>query len=544
MVVLRSREVLPTKPASKPLTNRATPEPVTPVQFRELSTRQSPLSLTPNLETHQLDSDSGSASFRRRSLRIASKSVPDNGCIQNEPRSRNSAATMRSVEEKEGIEEGNRCPLLDQINNVGSAEVNGVGMDVDGNFSGILNLRSGKRVVRRRVGYSGYNSVTEAGTERKGKGLISDKNGSSKRTSELVIEGKGKGKLGEEKKFDNGHVVENLNDNAIREMIETGEGSEVAGVDEKLEEKQNPDESDNSRGRKRCAREEIRKRGEDVFVTVKLEKTQNQSSNSRLRRRYSQEEKGKEKLIDDASVSNGKDALDLELELKSKVKEFVDSMGDNVALESERNTRNANTRRNGSRMEQFRDIARKNASRFANFDLQEKEEERLSPQVDVEMAYVEENQKIEDWPGPFSTAMKIIRDRTNKLNLQQGPSILEKATSVPITWIPRNSQGSNRSRAFVVPLLQELCMKVLVDNCEAVTSLEHVPDALRHRLCHLLCSCRRMNSNFLDLLVRGSPTEIRIKDCSWLTEEDFVKCFEACDTNNLTVFIQDLLFIY
>ncbi|XP_050216200.1 uncharacterized protein LOC126667272 [Mercurialis annua] len=253
--------------------------------------------------------------------------------------------------------------------------------------------------------------------------------------------------------------------------------------------------------------------------------------------RYSTEEKGKAKFDDDASNSADKDALELELE--SKVKDLVASLGDsvNVALENERQTRNinrnidTNTRKNERRMDQFRDIARRNASRFAQFNHQE--EEILPPEVDAQVPSAEENEEIEDWPGPFSTAMKIIRDRTKKLN-SPGISTLDKAQSVPITWVPRSGQGLNWSRASA-PSLQDLCMKIIVRNADAVSSLDHVPDALRHRLCQLLCDCRKMNSCFLDLLVRGSPTEIRIKDCSWMTEEEFVKSFESCATNNLKV---------
>ncbi|KAF2304101.1 hypothetical protein GH714_027224 [Hevea brasiliensis] len=180
---------------------------------------------------------------------------------------------MPSIEEKEGIEERNADPLVDQIFNVG--------------------------------------------TERKHKGLNFEENGSGKPKSGHVTKGQGKGKLGEVEKFNVGHVVGNLNDNAISKMVETGERIKVGGVNEKLEENQNVDASDNSRGRKRCGR---RHGGE----------------------------------------------------------ELVDSLGDNVSLESERRTRNSNTRINESRMEQFRDIARKNASRFAHFDIQEEEGEHLS----------------------------------------------------------------------------------------------------------------------------------------------------------------------
>jgi DNA repair protein RAD7 len=44
-----------------------------------------------------------------------------------------------------------------------------------------------------------------------------------------------------------------------------------------------------------------------------------------------------------------------------------------------------------------------------------------------------------------------------------------------------------------------------------------------------------MDLHFLDLLVQGSPTEICVPDCSWLTEEEFTECFKNCDTSNLMV---------
>ncbi|KAJ0030269.1 hypothetical protein Pint_13494 [Pistacia integerrima] len=72
-------------------------------------------------------------------------------------------------------------------------------------------------------------------------------------------------------------------------------------------------------------------------------------------------------------------------------------------------------------------------------------------------------------------------------------------------------------------------------NADAMTSLENVPDALRHKLTVMLCNSRRMNSHFLDLLVTGSPTEILLCECSWLTEEQFTESFQDCDTSNLTV---------
>ncbi|XP_015572876.1 uncharacterized protein LOC8281183 [Ricinus communis] len=429
MVMLRSRKIL--CPSTKSL-----PEPVTPAQTREPSTRRL------SLPSHELGSDS----TRRRSLRLASKSVPRD---QNGSRKRK----ISSIEkEKEETEEQNSAFQVNDNDNVDSEM--------------ILSLRSGKRVVKRKVEYdSGENLVIEA--------------------KDLNVE-----------------EFENVSD----------KDKGKAKLTEKLMEKQSVVEGN-------CS------------SRLEVNKFSHESSNSmRTKRRYSREEKGKANLDDDGlSNSIGKD----ELELQSKVKELGHSLGENVVLlpGNERQTMNINTsNKNESRMDQFRDIATRNASRFAQFDRQE--DENLPSEVDnVEISSVEENERIEDWPGPFSTAMKIIRDRANMRNSQQGASTLEKPQSVPITWVPTR----NRQSRTCVPSLQELCMRIIVKNVDAVTSLDHVPDALRHRLCQLLCDCRKMNSSFLDLLVRGSPTEIRVKDCSWMSEEELVKCFEGCDTNNLSV---------
>jgi hypothetical protein len=111
-------------------------------------------------------------------------------------------------------------------------------------------------------------------------------------------------------------------------------------------------------------------------------------------------------------------------------------------------------------------------------------------------------------------------------------SIKNKSTTV--NWVPRRSQDHHGSKPLV-PSLLELSMKILVKNTDAITSLEGVPDELKHRLSQLLCDSRRMNTHFFDLLVCGSPAEVRLRDCSWLTEEQFTKSFEDCDTKHLMV---------
>ncbi|XP_076920371.1 EIN3-binding F-box protein 1-like [Bidens hawaiensis] len=50
----------------------------------------------------------------------------------------------------------------------------------------------------------------------------------------------------------------------------------------------------------------------------------------------------------------------------------------------------------------------------------------------------------------------------------------------------------------------------MAENVDAITSLESVPDALRHKLTQALCDSRKMNHHFLNLLASKSPTEIRV----------------------------------
>lgn len=193
--------------------------------------------------------------------------------------------------------------------------------------------------------------------------------------------------------------------------------------------------------------------------------------------------------------------------------------------ESSVNAQNQNG--NASRNQHFRDFAERNASRFARFDVQMEEEEESSDKEEVE-------QQFEDWPGPFSTAMKIIKDREENTIGVPFSSDIERSSS-PIVWAPRRSDSFTSPPPPRAPSLQELSMRVLVKNADAITSLDYVPDSLRVQLCQLLCDSRRMDVHFLDLLVRGSPTGICVPDCSWLTEEQFTECFKNCDTSNLMV---------
>lgn len=285
---------------------------------------------------------------------------------------------------------------------------------------------------------------------------------------------------------------------------------------------------------------------------------------------FSREEKGKTKVLEEDSVTRAAGQVELEHDFeeangnteridkgKEKLDELNLSLKSVAILESKSETRveteNSNAAPNFSdstpsqepaisyaesrraHQEYFRNVAKKNAHRFAHFSSQEEEENdnnfANAPGGDIPQPEI--NRETEDWPGPFSTAMKIIRDRVMNARLQQGkPSGKGKAASV--LWVPKKVKKCNIQKKSA-PSLQDLCLSVLVKNADAITSLDCVPDNMRHKLSHLLCNARRMDSHFLQLLVHGSPTEIHLGDCSWLTEDAFTGAFEQCDFSNLTV---------
>ncbi|KAI3833409.1 hypothetical protein MKW92_017599, partial [Papaver armeniacum] len=131
------------------------------------------------------------------------------------------------------------------------------------------------------------------------------------------------------------------------------------------------------------------------------------------------------------------------------------------------------------------------------------------------------DQEVEDQPGPFSTAMRRIKQNETK------PYIEWKGTTDP-------------ERKRVTPKLEDMSINLLAKHVEAVSSLRGVPDVLRNKLSNVLCDSRRMDSHSMELLTSGSATEIRVKDCSWLTEEQFSKIMMGCDTRNLTILQLDL----
>ncbi|KAI4335217.1 hypothetical protein L6164_013884 [Bauhinia variegata] len=405
----------------------------------------------------------------------------------------------------------------------------------DEGSQGFLNLRSGKRVVKRGMelgnpsfhgndhlqGKIAENSKYPERGDDLGNGISTNKNGSAKRSRKTRKEDKRKEESEKGDSTSTGIDAVKLN---FEFETHSFTGHAVQIDDSKLVDERKAEGGDR-RGKKKLG-----DTSEQGVVTGNMEggaSVHHEGSTSR--KRLSREEKGKGPMTEDELSPNVIHKAELALESKKK------SSGDNsnsdvnrltvnnAALQNQEELRNTNARGNRF-MERFRDIARENASRFAHFAADE-EDDHSSPEAEVEP-------ETEDWPGPFSTAMKIIEDRAKKSMLAGSASSERKAAS--ITWVPKRDKGQICAKVSV-PSLQELSLNIVAKNADALVSLESVPDALKHKLSQLLCDSRRMNAHIFKLLVGGSPTEIRLRDCSWLTEEEFTKSFQMCDTTNLVV---------
>ncbi|KAL4563754.1 hypothetical protein LXL04_027799 [Taraxacum kok-saghyz] len=254
----------------------------------------------------------------------------------------------------------------------------------------------------------------------------------------------------------------------------------------------------------------------------------------KTRKRFSTEDKQKGVMVDDDSKEPGLEKkINISDAEELKIEDVNDTI-ENVTLQQEAIKKAETSTRN---KERFKSVARENASKFAYFSPQE-EVPLEDEEEEVELPQTKSYHDMEDWPGPFSTAMKIIKDReaNSKTNTSQQNSLTSNKLplTVPLIWVPKVKQNHQIMKR-TPPSLQELCMSIMAENVDAISSLESVPDVLRHRLTQQLCDTRKMNHHFLNLLASGSPSEIRIRDCSWLTEENFTKTIENTDTSKLTV---------
>ncbi|KAG1334288.1 putative DNA repair protein rhp7 [Cocos nucifera] len=296
-------------------------------------------------------------------------------------------------------------------------------------------------------------------------------------------------------------------------------------------------------------------------------------------RRYSYKEKGKAKLeVDVRRTEKASEDMALELgavlgdreeengrmaggtggknynaEEKGKgkfvgVDDFLSTVGSIGAEEVERHSRDedglveqrisgrSKVGQKGSRREAERNKAMELAPKFAFFKPEEHGAEGEEEEEEEEVEDLVPGTDDEDWPGPFSTAMKIIEERAERLKARElrFSSTKNNSTEVGIQWMPSKDKKC-KTMGGPIPLLKDLCLKVLSDNAEEIESLEGIPDVIKHKLILMLCSSRKMSARILGLLMSGTPTEIHLSDCSWATEAEFEGFLIQCNTDSLKV---------
>ncbi|KAL3535525.1 hypothetical protein ACH5RR_003986 [Cinchona calisaya] len=558
MTVLRSREIVPRmiseKTPAKTL-DIGVFEPETPVKTLEGSNHQlttSPLSLSAKARSQDAKEGLrfGSGSLRRRSPRLASKLELNEGL-----------EAFKSLSHKcKGFDTGNEGNLYNGVNlgtTVSEAksdagtrlgeglveatlmELNESGLLADSGSFGRCNDgdESVKKGPRKRKSGTGLELVGQDQNEKKVLNL---------RSGRKVVKRGGKGRTGDSFEAIESDVADELcsgNDTGCMSNGFGGNGDFGAkgeGAENGCRNKEKKSISED-RGKGKV-RENASFTSGVALLKLKLEDkeaggnmtgTDMQVQTRSLRRK----EKGEEKLVENGLSSKSLDSIECKSETKmEKQNEAVASSSSLAEDTSSQNAEQINMTMNAERRvhrERFRDIARRNASRFAHFSSQEGEENNAADVTAREIPS-SENTEIEDWPGPFSTAMKIIKDRQMNASMQQLNSSLGKRAVATVKWTPKKDRQHNLQKQLV-PSLQDLCLTILVKNADAITSLDGIPDVLRHRLSQLLCDSRRMSSQFFGLLVHGSPTEVHLRDCSWLSEEIFMRTFEGCDISNLTV---------
>lgn len=91
------------------------------------------------------------------------------------------------------------------------------------------------------------------------------------------------------------------------------------------------------------------------------------------------------------------------------------------------------------------------------------------------------------------------------------------------------------TRHRTAPTLTELCMRVLAENSEAIESLHLVPDHLKKKISSLVSDSSKVDKAFMQLLVDDSPSEVSVKNCVDLEEEDLTQILSECDRVSLQV---------
>ncbi|GAY37504.1 hypothetical protein CUMW_029500 [Citrus unshiu] len=258
------------------------------------------------------------------------------------------------------------------------------------------------------------------------------------------------------------------------------------------------------------------------------EESEEGSGSSSKRKRYSTEEKGEAKIENESSPTEI--IFDIEDDLAllnwTTLSLIATNEESDSNLEKEGTQMNEFQRTREWRERRFREAKRRHyeVARYCARRLAHPQEDDSFNKGNKKGVLKEAEDESQDFGGgPFYEAMVMIKKR----NLVQ-----------ELKWMP--AKNKVEVRQCCVPSLMDLSLKILARNAEAIVSLELVPDFLRHKLSQIVRKKRKMNARFLELLASGSPTEIRLNDCSEINTDDFTRIFGACDKKNLIVLQLDL----
>lgn len=212
--------------------------------------------------------------------------------------------------------------------------------------------------------------------------------------------------------------------------------------------------------------------------------------------------------------------------------------GTNVIEQNVIEENNAPQNQNGiTSRERFLAIARRRASHFAYFN-PENDQPSSSQQRSQANAMVGNDEERRDWPGPFSTARRLVEERATALAARQERLSGNDKPASLIEWKP--SREKDFGTKVIPPSLYDLCLNLLCKHVEHIETLEGIPDSAKDRICSAFCALRKMTPRTLGLFVTGSPTQICVPDCSLIPEEDLTKLIAGCSTANLEVLRLDM----
>eukprot|EP00897_Mesotaenium_endlicherianum_P005611 jgi/Mesen1/5078/ME000252S04199 len=171
--------------------------------------------------------------------------------------------------------------------------------------------------------------------------------------------------------------------------------------------------------------------------------------------------------------------------------------------------------------QRFLEIARRRAAHFAHFQGDEdagagagggEAAEAQRAPGGGQRAEQPPRAEQEDWPGPFSTARRLVEGRAAAVAAREGQ--LAGAGEEAGAKKPRH--------------VANMCALLVSAHIEHVESLVGVPDAVRRSLSAILSRRRKMVPRTLALLLEGAVSEICAADCSLISEPDLTQALAQC----------------